>query len=75
MLKQTNFKYLDLFVCQINDGIKISQNNYIENLKSNEEILTKKEMSQLRLMTGTISWVRSQTRPDTTFRSCKIADY
>ena len=77
------FKYLDHFVSQTNNGIKISQNVYIENLKaaevplnkSNEEILTKNERSQLRLTNEQMFWVGSQTRPDTAFGSCKIANY
>lgn len=77
------FKYLDHFVSQTNNGIKISQNVYIENLKaaevplnkSNEEILTKNERSQLRLTIEQMFWVGNQTRPDTAFGSCKIANY
>ena len=31
-----SFKYLDLLVSQTNNGIKISQKDYIENLKATE---------------------------------------
>ena len=79
----SSFKYLGILITQNKMGIKINQNSYIESLKavdipknkSNEENLTKEELSQLRSISGQISWVASQTRPDISFESCKIANY
>ena len=77
------FKYLGLMISQDKSGIKISQKQYIESLmtvaiprnKNNDEKLTSEELSQLRSISGQISWVASQTRPDASFDSCKISNY
>ena len=82
-LASSSFKYLGLSISQDKSGIKISQSEYIENLRaveiphnrSNDEKLTNEELSQLRSISGQISWVASQTRPDVSFDSCKIANY
>ena len=79
----STFKYLGLQVNQNSAGIKISQQEYIDSLKpveikrnrTNNDIVTKEELSQLRSISGQISWVTSQTRPDVAFENCKIANY
>lgn len=63
-----SFKYHGLLVSQNKNGIKISQNDYIENFravevlgnKSNEEKLTKK-IFQFMSISGQLSWVTGQT--------------
>ena len=79
----SSFKYVGILITQNENGIKINQSDYIQSMKEveirknarNDEKLNKEELSQLRSISGQISWVASQTRPDISFECCKIANY
>jgi len=76
------FKYLGLAVSQIENEIEVNQNDYINTLKLveiqrdnlNDRILDEDEKSKLRSISGQVAWVASQTRPDVSFDSCRIAN-
>ena len=76
------FKYLGLQVVQNERGITVKQDGYIGNIsgvkidskKSNATQLNDNEKSEMRSITGQISWVVGQTRPDLPFESCSMAN-
>ena len=63
----------------------MDQNNYVNSLKpvwlytkwtsQKDEVLTIKDKSKLRSISGQLLWVTSQTRPDALFDSCRVSSY
>ena len=78
-----SFKYLGLNVLQNDDNISIDQQGYVDSLqpvpidrkRKSEDILLKEEITQLRGISGQLNWITSQTRPDSAFHSCEVANY
>ena len=78
-----NFKYLGLYIKQVDAIISLNQNSYInevesiyvsrEGMKKKEKYLCQKGVRQLRGIAGQLLWVAAQTRPDISFSACDVS--
>ena len=83
--EKRSFGYIGLNVVQTGKEVFVDQNNYVSSLKpvelsterasQKDEELTIEEKSKLRSISGQLSWVISQTRPNASFDSCRVSNY
>ena len=78
--KSQAFKYFGLEVKQTDEEINIQQKKYISELstiaisdvKDKLQPLNIKEKQELKVLTGQLNWISSQTRPDLAFDACEV---
>ena len=74
------FKYIGLEVKQTDQEIILQQKKYISELstiaisdvKDRLQPLNIKEKRDLKVLTGQLNWISSQTRPDLAFDACEV---
>ena len=84
-LNKGTFKYIGLNIDQLEAGIYIDQQDYIngiqcisvsaQRMKEKDSLLNEVEKSQLRSLSGQLLWATSQTRPDCAFDACMAGNY
>jgi hypothetical protein len=74
-IESNSFRFTGIDIQKVPEGIRVSMEEYaksledIENIREapNDELLTKLELKVYRKMTGKISWLAQNTRPDLSF--------
>lgn len=81
--ESSNLTYLGLQISQEQQGIKLSTNKYVENLREVDIVklgpdksrtLNSDEINILRAISGQINWTATQSRPDIAFDNCQIGN-
>ena len=82
-VNSTAFKYVGIQLQQGNDGIYVSQNEYLNDLteiKIKETRCSEKnspindeERTELRAVIGQLNWLATQTRPDLSYEVCELS--
>ena len=83
--QQGTFKYVGLNVSQHDDAVYVDQSDYTNKLreieisaerqKQKDSKLTPDEVSELRTASGQLLWAATQTRPDSSYDACIVANY
>ena len=71
-IEKDKFRYIDIDVVTVEDGIEIEMEDYVDSLEEVKEIrkaerdedLTRDELKVYKKMTGKLSWLANSTRPD-----------
>ena len=73
-VEKTNFRYVGFSVMQSTEGIKLSMDEYVENIVlkkiipgSDNRPLDKEEKSEYRSLVGRLNWIAQGSRPDKAF--------